>query len=149
MKTYTVTVNGIAYDVVVEETTGRRTSTPIYAAPIAAAPSFAAAPAPAYTAPAALGAAAPVAAPVEEEKSPVVTTGGTNGRLSIDSPMPGKILSIKASVGQSVKKGDVILILEAMKMENEIVAPEAGTVASINVSAGATIESGALLATLN
>ncbi len=63
--------------------------------------------------------------------------------------MPGKILSLKANVGQAVKKGDVILILEAMKMENEIVAPEDGTVASINVSAGQSVEAGDLLATLN
>ena len=63
--------------------------------------------------------------------------------------MPGKILSVKASVGQAVKKGDVILILEAMKMENEVVAPEDGTVASIDVAAGDSVEAGAVLATLN
>ena len=63
--------------------------------------------------------------------------------------MPGKILGVKASVGQAVKKGDVIIVLEAMKMENEVVAPEDGTVASINVSEGASVESGDVLATLN
>jgi biotin carboxyl carrier protein len=63
--------------------------------------------------------------------------------------MPGKILSVKSSVGASVKKGDVILILEAMKMENEVVAPEDGTVASINVAAGDAVEAGDTLATLN
>ena len=63
--------------------------------------------------------------------------------------MPGKILSVKASVGSSVKKGEVILILEAMKMENEVVAPSDGTVASINVSAGDAVEAGDVLATLN
>lgn len=63
--------------------------------------------------------------------------------------MPGKILSVKASVGQSVKKGDVIMLLEAMKMENEIVAPEDGTVASIDTSEGASVEAGSVLATLN
>ncbi|CDC95257.1 biotin carboxyl carrier protein [Roseburia sp. CAG:380] len=63
--------------------------------------------------------------------------------------MPGKILSVKASVGQAVKKGDVLLILEAMKMENEVVAPEDGTVASIDVAAGDSVEAGAVLATLN
>ena len=63
--------------------------------------------------------------------------------------MPGKILGVKASVGQAVKKGEVMLILEAMKMENEIVAPSDGTVASINVSVGDAVEAGATLATLN
>ena len=63
--------------------------------------------------------------------------------------MPGKILGVKASVGQAVKKGEVLLILEAMKMENEIVAPSDGTVASINVSVGDSVEAGATLATLN
>lgn len=63
--------------------------------------------------------------------------------------MPGKILDVKAKVGDAVKKGQVILILEAMKMENEVVAPEDGTVASIDVAAGATVEAGDTLATLN
>lgn len=63
--------------------------------------------------------------------------------------MPGKILGVKASVGQAVKRGQVLVILEAMKMENEIVAPEDGTVASINVSTGDSVEPGATLATLN
>ena len=63
--------------------------------------------------------------------------------------MPGKILNVKAAVGTAVKKGDVILILEAMKMENDVVAPEDGTVASINVSAGDSVEAGDVLATLN
>ena len=63
--------------------------------------------------------------------------------------MPGKILSVKASAGQAVKKGEVILVMEAMKMENDIVAPQDGTVASINVSVGDAVESGATLATLN
>lgn len=139
MKTYTVTVNGIAYDVAVEETTGRPVREYRAAAPApVAAP--AASPAPS---------AAPAAAPVEEAVSPAVTAGGTKGRLSVESPMPGKILSVKTSVGQAVKRGDVILILEAMKMENEIVAPEDGVIASIDVSSGDSVESGTLLATLN
>lgn len=62
--------------------------------------------------------------------------------------MPGKILSLKSEVGASVKRGDVLMVLEAMKMENEIVAPQDGTVASINVAAGDSVEAGALLATL-
>ena len=63
--------------------------------------------------------------------------------------MPGKILNVKANVGASVKKGDVILVLEAMKMENDVVAPEDGTVASINVAAGDAVEAGDVLATMN
>ncbi len=63
--------------------------------------------------------------------------------------MPGKILSVKVSAGQAVKKGEVIMILEAMKMENEIVAPEEGTVATVNVNEGASVEAGSVLATLN
>ena len=63
--------------------------------------------------------------------------------------MPGKILSVKASVGQAVKKGEVILVLEAMKMENDIVAPQDGTIATINAAAGESVEAGAVIATLN
>ena len=63
--------------------------------------------------------------------------------------MPGKILSVKTEVGASVKKGDVLIVLEAMKMENEIVAPEDGTVASVNAQAGSQVESGDTLVTLN
>lgn len=120
MKTYTITVNGNVYDVTVEEGAGG--AAPV-AAPKAAAPK-----------------AAPKAAPA---------AGGAQGGVKVNSPMPGKILAVKASVGQSVKKGDVLLILEAMKMENEVVAPQDGTVASINVSEGASVESGDVLATLN
>ncbi len=123
MKNYRITVNGTAYDVAVEELGASAASTPVAAAP--AAP-VAAAPAPA--APAASGAA---------------------GSITVTSPMPGKILNVKASVGAAVKKGDVVMILEAMKMENEIVAPEDGTVASINVAAGDAVEAGDTLATLN
>lgn len=123
MKTYTITVNGTVYSVTVEE--GASTG----AAPVAAAP-VAAAPAPA--------APAPAAAPA-----------GAQGSVTVNAPMPGKILGVKASVGQAVKKGDVVVVLEAMKMENDIVAPQDGTVASINVTAGQSVESGAVLATMN
>ena len=123
MKNYRITVNGTAYDVAVEELgTG--------AAPVAAAPV----------------AAAPVAAPAAPA-APAPAAGA--GSVVVPSPMPGKILSVKQSVGASVKKGDVILVLEAMKMENEVVAPEDGTIASINVSEGSTVEAGDTLATLN
>ena len=122
MKNYTITVNGNVYDVVVEE--GASTG----AAPVARP-----------AAPAAPKAAAPKAA----------APAGTQGSVAVAAPMPGKILGVKASVGQAVKKGDVMLVLEAMKMENEIVAPSDGTVASINVSVGDSVEAGATLATLN
>ncbi len=123
MKNYRITVNGTAYDVAVEEVSG------------GSAP--AAAPAPK---------AAPVAAPAP---APKAQAGGAAGSVVVAAPMPGKILNIKSSVGASVKKGDVILVLEAMKMENEVVAPEDGTVASINVAAGDSVEAGDTLATLN
>ncbi|MBO5261205.1 MAG: biotin/lipoyl-binding protein [Coprococcus sp.] len=126
MKNYRITVNGTSYDVSVEELSGG-------AAPVAAAPApVAAAPAAAAPAPAAKPAAS-----------------GNAGSIKVSSPMPGKILDVKAKVGDAVKKGQVILILEAMKMENEVVAPEDGTVASIDVATGAMVESGDTLATLN
>ena len=124
MKNYRITVNGTSYDVSVEELSGG--AAPV-AAPVAAAPVAAPAAAPAAPAPAA----------------------GSAGSIKVSSPMPGKILAVKANVGDSVKKGQVILILEAMKMENEVVAPEDGTIASIDVTVGASVESGDTLATLN
>lgn len=94
-------------------------------------------------APAAVQKAVPKAAPK------AAAPAGGQGSVKVNAPMPGKILSVKASAGQAVKKGDVLLILEAMKMENEVVAPQDGTVASINVAAGDSVEAGAVLATLN
>lgn len=126
MKNYRITVNGTSYDVSVEELSGGAAPA---AAPVAAAP---------VTAP------APAAAPA----APAPAAGGA-GSIKVSSPMPGKILAVKANVGDSVKKGQVILILEAMKMENEVVAPEDGTIASIDVTVGASVESGDTLATLN
>lgn len=130
MKSYTVTVNGTAYEVTVEENTGSAYQT--------AAPKAAPKAAPTPVAPAPKAEAPKAAAPA-----------GTAGKIKVNAPMPGKIVAVKASVGQAVKRGDVIVILEAMKMENEIVAPEDGTVASINVSVGEMVESNSLLATLN
>ena len=86
---------------------------------------------------------------VDEKTYPQISVKKDEGNVKVNAPMQGKILSIKASVGQSVKKGEVLMILEAMKMENEIVAPENGTIASINVASGDKVESGAVLATLN
>ena len=86
------------------------------------------------------GAAAPAAAP---------KAAGAAGSIKVEAPVAGKVFKIEANVGASVKRGDTILILEAMKMENPIVAPEDGTVASIDVAVGDAVESGAVLATLN
>ena len=135
MKNYTITVNGTAYEVTVEENTG---STFQAAAPKAAP----------VAAPKAAPVAAPAAAPAAKAEAPAAPAGSA-GNIKVNAPMPGKILAVKASVGQTVKRGDVLMILEAMKMENEIVAPENGTVASINVSVGDMVESSTLLATLN
>ena len=125
MKNYTITVNGTPYNVTVEDANGS-------AAPVAAAPAPASAPAP-----------APAAAPA----APAAPAAA--GSVSVDAPMPGNILDIKVSNGASVKAGDVLLILEAMKMENEIVAPQDGTVASVNVNKGDTVEAGQTLVSLN
>ena len=125
MKNYRITVNGVAYDVAVEELGAG-------AAPVAAAPV------------AAPVAAAPVAAPAAAPAA-----SGAAGAIKVESPMPGKILAIKANVGQAVKQGDVVMILEAMKMENEIVAPADGTIAGINVAVGDSVESGDTLASMN
>ncbi len=130
MKNYTITVNGNVYEVTVEEG-----FTGAASAPKAAAPAPKAAPAAAPAAP------APAAAPA--------APAGAAGAVAVTAPMPGKILGVKASAGQAVKRGQVLLILEAMKMENEIVAPQDGTVATINVAVGDSVEPGATLATLN
>ena len=119
MKKYRVNVNGTVYDITLEVLEGEAAKAP---APAPAAAPAASAPAPA---------AAPAA-----------------GSKSIDAPMPGNIISVNVKPGQAVKKGDVLLILEAMKMENEIMAPADGTVAAVNVAAGQTVQSGQQLLTL-
>ena len=84
-----------------------------------------------------------------EEKPAAPAPAGTQGAVSVDAPMPGTILDVKTSVGASVNAGDVLVILEAMKMENEIVAPQAGTIASVNVSKGDSVEAGQVIITMN
>ena len=121
MKNYTITVNGNVYDVVVEE--GASTGAPV------AAP------------------AAPKAAPKAPAAAPKAS--GAAGSIKVEAGAAGKIFKVEASVGQAVKKGDAVIILEAMKMEIPVVAPEDGTVASIDVAVGDTVEAGAVLATLN
>ena len=119
MKQLKVTVNGIAYDVCVEEV-GEVASAPV-------------------------AAAAPVAAPVA---APAPAAPAAAGGEAVSAPMPGTILSVNVSAGQAVKKGDVLCVLEAMKMENEIYAPRDGEVASVSVAKGESVESGKTLVTL-
>ncbi len=123
MKKYRVTVNGSLYEIEVEE---------MDASAVSAAPAAKAAPAPVAPAPVA---AAPVAA-------------APAAGAQIKAPMPGNILDVKVTAGQSVKKGDVLVILEAMKMENEIQAPCDGKVTGVNVRKGDTVETQALLCTI-
>ncbi len=115
-KAYTITVNGTAYDVQVEEKGG---------AAVAAAPK-----------------AAPKAAPAPAAK-PVAA-----GSATVAAPMPGKVLEVKVKAGDAVKSGDVLLILEAMKMQNEIMAPADGTVSDVRVSAGSTVNTGDVMIVL-
>ena len=126
MKYYNITVNGVAYSVSVEETAAG-------AAPVAAAPA----------APTAPKAAAPVPAAAPK------AAAGAAGAVAVKAPMPGNILDVKVKAGDSVKAGDTLLILEAMKMENEISAPQDGTIASVNVRKGDVVNSGDLLITMN
>ena len=124
MKNYTITVNGNVYDVTVEENGAG-------AAPVAR--------------PAAAPKAAPAAAP-----APKAAPAGGAGSIEVKAgAAAGKVFKIEANVGQAVKKGDAVVIIEAMKMEIPVVAPEDGTVASIDVAVGDAIDSGAVLATLN
>lgn len=123
MKNYTITVNGTPYNVTVEEGT-------------TAAPALQAATA----APVAPSAPAPASTPV---------SAGSEGSIKVEAPMPGTILDVKTTVGASVENGQVLCILEAMKMENDIVAPKAGTVASISVNKGDSVEAGQVIITLN
>ena len=120
MKSYTITVNGTAYEVTVEETGS-------------------------VSAPTAAPVAAPKAAPAAAPKAAAPAAGA----VKVSASVPGKVLKIVASVGQAVKAGDNIIILESMKMEIPVVAPQDGTVASIDTSEGASVENGDTLATMN
>ncbi|MDD6157122.1 MAG: acetyl-CoA carboxylase biotin carboxyl carrier protein subunit [Lachnospiraceae bacterium] len=120
MKNYTITVNGNVYDVTVEETGSS-------SAPVSAPKR--------------------VAAPVAAAAAPKAAAGA--GAVKIEAGAAGKVFKIESKVGDAVKKGDTVLILEIMKMETPVVAPQDGTIASIDVAVGDSVESGALLATLN
>ena len=123
MKKYNVTVNGVTYEVLVEETDS------------ASAPS--AAPAPAAAAAPAASKAAPKAAPA-----------GSQGGIKVTAPMPGTILKMNVKVGDVVKANDLVCVLEAMKMENEIFAKEGGTVKSVDAPQGASVNSGDVIITM-
>ncbi|MFR1694850.1 MAG: biotin/lipoyl-containing protein [Acutalibacteraceae bacterium] len=140
---YMVTLNGKKYEIEVEEgqaIVNSVTTAPMAGAPVAAAPAVAPAPVAAPAAPAPAPAPAPAAAPA----APAAPADGTNAVC----PMPGTILDVKASVGQAVKAGDVLFILEAMKMENDIVSPADGTVKQILVSKGSTVSTDDVLAVI-
>lgn len=127
---YKVTLNGKVYEVEVEK--GEAVIQAEYEAALPAAPAApVAAPAPVSAAPAAPAPAAPASAPAAQ--------AGANAVLS---PLPGNINEVRFSAGQTVKAGDVVIILEAMKMENEIVAPKAGTLTKIHVQKGAVVNTG-------
>ncbi|WP_026476989.1 biotin/lipoyl-containing protein [Alkaliphilus transvaalensis] len=132
MKKFNITVNGVSYEVEVEEVKDGVVSAP-----------RAAAPAPKPAAPAAPKAAAPKAAPAAKPAA-----AAPAGATSIEAPMPGNIWKVIAKEGQAVKEGDVLIILEAMKMENEIVAPADGVVATIHVAEGASVNGGDVLVSL-
>ena len=123
MKNYTITVNGSVYDVTVEEKGAGFT-------------------------PAAAPVAAPAAAPAPKP-APAPKAAAGAGSIEVKAGAAGTVFKLEANVGQSVKKGDPVVILEAMKMEIPVVAPEDGTVASIDAAVGDAVEAGAVLATLN
>lgn len=128
MKKFNITVNGTAYEVEVEEVKAGG-SAPVArpAAPVAAAP-----------------APAPAAAPAPAPAAPAAAAGA--GETAVEAPMPGKVIKVVAAAGTAVKSGEVVIILEAMKMQNEICAPCDGTVKAVNVSAGQTVTAGQAMA---
>lgn len=127
MRTYTITVNGNAYEVTVQEGAG---GAPVYA-------------------PAPVAAATVVPAPVPAPAPAATVAPAPAGGVTIEAGAAGKVLKINAPAGTKVKKGDPVVTLESMKMEIPMVAPQDGTVASVNVSEGASCEAGDVLATMN
>ncbi len=133
MKKFLIKVNGNQYEVEVDEVLSN-SGAPAVSMPVAAPAAPAAPVAPAAPAPAATAPTAPT---------------GSVGATKVTAPMPGTILKVAVSVGESVKKGQVLVVLEAMKMENEIVAADDGVVASVNVTRGTSVNTGDLLVSLN
>lgn len=129
MRKFNITVNGKTYEVDVEELGG-------VSAP-AAAPAAAAAP---------VVQAAPAAAPAP---APAAKTSGAQGSKKVSSPMPGSIVSVKVNVGDKVSNDTLVAVLEAMKMENEIFAGVEGTVASVEVSTGQSVNTGDVIITID
>ena len=122
MKKYNITVNGTTYEVVVEEVGGSSSpATPVYSTPTN----------------------------VTSNSAPKTTKSTVSGANKVSAPMPGTILDVKVSLGQLVRKGDVICVLEAMKMENDIPAPCDGVIASINVQKGSSVAVNDVLLTIN
>ncbi len=121
MKNYRITVNGNTYDVAVEELGADAVSS----TPVAPTP-------------------APKTAP-----APKLAPAGSQGSIKVKAPMPGNIVDVKVSVGDKIEANAVVAVLEAMKMENEITSPNAGTVVSVNVTKGATVNTDDILVTLS
>lgn len=122
MKKYTITVNGTPYDVTVEEADGAESAQSV----------------------------APATTPKKVQSVPKPTAASaTEGATKIKAPMPGTILDVKVKAGDSVNSGDVLCILEAMKMENEVVAPSAGVVATVSVAKGDSVEADQVIVTIN
>lgn len=130
MKKYNVTVNGVVYEVVVEEADGTAVSAP------AAAPAVTPAP---------VAAPAPKATPAP---APAPKASGAQGSIKVVAPMPGTILKLNVKVGDTLKANDLVCILEAMKMENEIFTAEGGVVKSIEAAQGASVNAGDVIITL-
>ncbi len=134
MKRFNVTVNGVAYDVTVEEVGGAYTPAP--AAPVA----------PAAPAAAPAAASAPTAAPAP---APAPAAAGTAGAVEVKAPLQGSVIKVNVKVGDSVKKGSPVCVIEALKMENDVPAPQDGVVASILVKSGDSVKTDEVLLTLN